>query len=175
MCKKGTLYFFTGLAGAGKTTIGGMFYARLKKQKDNVILWDGDQRRAEYGEITQKDYSTEARKHGALRVLQQCNEYTNQGVDVVCCVIGMYAEVRNWARLNVDNYKEIYIKVQMETLFARDQKGLYSSGVKQVVGVDLPWDEPDSSDIVIVNDGDESPEQIVDRLIRFFGIVEEAP
>ena len=40
---KGTVYFFTGLAGAGKTTIGGLFYRRLKATKPNVVLLDGDQ------------------------------------------------------------------------------------------------------------------------------------
>ena len=49
----------------------------------------------------------------------------------------------------------------------RDQKGLYSSG-KSVVGIDLPFDEPDNSDIVIENDGMETPEEIVKRLEAYF-------
>ena len=40
--EKGTVYFFTGLAGAGKTTIGGLFYRRLKAKKLNVFCMDGD-------------------------------------------------------------------------------------------------------------------------------------
>ena len=47
--KKGTVYFFTGLAGAGKTTIGGLFYRRLKERKSNVFLADGDQVRNIFG------------------------------------------------------------------------------------------------------------------------------
>ena len=62
------------------------------------------------------------------------------------------------------------VKVRMETLRKRDQKGLYTTGVKQVVGVDLPWDEPDSSDMVIENDREEAPKAIVDRLFREFGL-----
>ena len=170
MRKKGTLYFFTGLAGAGKSTIGGLFYRRLREQTERVILWDGDQRRAAVGNVERKDYSTEARKQGGLYVLRSCSEMTEQGDDVVCCVIAMYDEVRNWARANVGNYKEIYIRVPMEILYQRDQKGLYSSGTKQVVGVDLPWDEPKTPDIIIDNDGSETPEQIVERLAQFFGI-----
>ena len=42
MEKKGTVYFFTGLAGAGKTTVGGLFYRRLKEKKPDAILVDGD-------------------------------------------------------------------------------------------------------------------------------------
>ena len=55
MRKKGTLYFFTGLAGAGKSTIGGLFYRRLKEKNERVILWDGDQRRAAAGNVERKD------------------------------------------------------------------------------------------------------------------------
>ena len=43
--KKGTVYFFTGLAGAGKTTIGGLFYRRMKERKNDLVLLDGDQLR----------------------------------------------------------------------------------------------------------------------------------
>ena len=43
--QKGTVYFFTGLAGAGKTTIGGLFYQRLKVVRTNAVLIDGDKNR----------------------------------------------------------------------------------------------------------------------------------
>ena len=82
----------------------------------------------------------------------------------------MYREVRAWNRENIANYREIYIKVTRETLYRRDQKKLYSSGAKNVVGVDLPYDEPGHSNIVIQNDGQETPEEIVSRLEKFFGL-----
>lgn len=159
--KKGTVYFFTGLAGAGKTTIGGLFYAKKQESNPKIVLIDGDQQRARSGH---RDYSTESRKKGAWDLFKDCKLLADQGRDVVVCSICMYEEVRAWNRANIENYKEIYIKVQMRTLYKRDQKGLYSSGAKQVVGVDLPWDEPKLSDIVINNDGGESPESIVERL-----------
>lgn len=117
-----------------------------------------------------KDYSTEARRQGAKNLLAQCNELAERGVDAIYCGIGMYADVRAWCRENIENYREIYIKASMETLRRRNQKGLYSPGVKQVVGVDLPWDEPDSSDLVIENEGGEEPEAIVERIWRAFGL-----
>jgi adenylylsulfate kinase len=76
----------------------------------------------------------------------------------------MYDDARAWARENIENYKEIYVKATWNTLYRRDQKGLYTSGTKNVVGVDLPYDEPKHPDIVIENDGQESPEQIVEQL-----------
>jgi len=165
--RHGTLYFFTGLSGAGKTTIGGLFYRRLKVKKNDVVLLDGDQTRPvlkDYG------YSTEARIAGAKQFFQLCLLLTSQGIDVVCCSISMYREIRAWNRAHFPHYREIYLKVLPETLYRRDQKGLYSGKVKEVVGVDLPWDEPRTSDFVIENDGKETPEQIVARLERAFGL-----
>ena len=165
MSKKGTVYFFTGLAGAGKTTIGGLFYRRLREKKCNVFLADGDQVRSIFG---RSGYSTEARKDAARRGFRLWRELAEQGIDVVVCSIAMYHEIQSWNRANIENYKEIYIKVSRETLYRRDQKGLYSTGRKEVVGVDLPYDEPQNADIVVQNDGGETPEEIVDRLEKAF-------
>lgn len=161
--RHGTLYFFTGLSGAGKTTVGGLFYRRLKARKNDVVLLDGDQTRPvlkDYG------YSTEARIVGAKQFFQLCLLLTSQGIDVVGCSISMYREIRAWNRAHFPHYREIYLKVSPETLYRRDQKGLYSGNVKEVVGVDLPWDEPEHSTVVIENDGHETPETIVERLER---------
>ena len=177
MEKKGTVYFFTGLAGAGKTTIGGLFYERLKEKSPDAILIDGDQARLAAGHSTaagtvllEDCYTTQARKAGAFESFQVCKRCAEQGRDVVICSIAMYTEVRTWNRENIENYREIYLKVTHETLYKRDQKKLYSSGTKNVVGVDLPWDEPGHSSIVIQNDGHETPKEIVERLFRFFGL-----
>ena len=168
--KKGTVYFFTGLAGAGKTTIGGLFYERLRALKPDAILIDGDKNRDKVSARAPRDYSTESRRQGAKNILKNCKELADQGIDAIYCGIGMYEDVRAWCRENIENYREIYIKVSMETLYRRNQKGLYSPGVKQVVGVDLPWDEPTCSDYVVENDHEESPEVIVDRLFEAFGL-----
>lgn len=167
MREKGTVYFFTGLAGAGKTTIGGLFYRELKAQKPNVFLADGDQTRSIFG---RSGYSTEARKDAARRGFRLWRELAEQGIDVVVCSIAMYREIQQWNRENIENYKEIYIRVTRETLYRRDQKQLYSSGRKEVVGVDLPYDEPQDADVVVQNDGQETPEEIVTRLRSMFGL-----
>lgn len=176
MEQTGTVYFFTGLAGAGKTTIGSLFYERLKKRSPEAVLLDGDQLRGAAGDfclstgtILREDrYTTEARRAGAYNTFKTCRELAEQGKDVVVCSISMYSDVRRWNRENIQHYREIYVKVSRETLYRRDQKKLYSSGVKNVVGVDLPWDEPRHSDVVVQNDGRETPEAIVNRLVKEF-------
>lgn len=177
MGEKGTVYFFTGLAGAGKTTIGGLFYQRLKGHRPDAVLIDGDQTRTRAGHsapdgtvLMEDRYTTEVRKAGARETFRYCRDLAEQGKDIVVCSISMYTEIRTWNRENIENYREVYLKVTYDTLYTRDQKKLYSSGAKNVVGVDLPWDEPGHSDIVVQNDGDETPEEIVSRLLNFFEV-----
>ena len=80
MGEKGTVYFFTGLAGAGKTTIGGLFHRRIKEKKPNVILADGDKMRI----ITlSTGYSTQERLDRALQSFRLWKEIADQGIDVV--------------------------------------------------------------------------------------------
>lgn len=167
MQEKGTVYFFTGLAGAGKTTLGGLFYKRLKQKKNDVVLLDGDQLRR-LSTVT-SGYTTEERRNGAYFNFELGQLLSDQRIDVVLCSISMYDDCRAWAREHIPNYKEIYIKVTWETLYRRDQKKLYSSGTKNVVGVDLLCEEPKTPDIVIENDGQETPEEIIDRLEEALG------
>ena len=161
MQAKGTVYFFTGLSGAGKTTIGGLFHRRLKARKQAVVLLDGDEIRPVFCEDS--GYTREERHKRAAHIFRVCKMLADQGIDVVVCSISMFSEVRRWNREHIDNYREIYIKVSKDTLMRRNQKGLYTAG-KNVVGIDLPFDEPDAPDLVIHNDGQEPPEEIVRRL-----------
>lgn len=171
MSETGTLYFFTGLAGAGKTTIGRLFYQHLKEKKDNVVIFDGDEIRQVMGDGL--GYSIEDRFRSSLnRHFPLCKLLTDQGIDVVTCNVSMFSEVRDWNRKNIKNYKEIYIKVSKETLYERDQKGLYSSRARNVIGIDLPFDEPKTPDIIIENNGDETVAHIVWRLEKKFGLVD---
>ena len=166
---KGTVYFFTGLSGAGKTTIGGLLYRRMKAKRNDVVLLDGDQlRRLSFHK--KSGYTTEERRRGAYYNFEMCKMLADQGIDVVLCSISMYNDCRAWARENIENYREIYVKATRETLYRRDQKGLYTSGTKNVVGVDLLCEEPEHPDVVIENDGQETPEAIVDRLEKVLGL-----
>lgn len=160
---EGTVYFFTGLSGAGKTTLGGLFHQRLKAVKPNVVLLDGDEIRPVFGEDS--GYTQAERLRWAGRIFRMARFLAGQGLDVVVCSIAMFEETRQWNRAHIPQYKEIYIRVSGETLRRRNQKGLYTSE-KNVVGVDLPFDEPRHSDIVIDNEGDRTPLAIVEELER---------
>ena len=164
MSEKGTLNFFTGLAGAGKTTIGGLFYQRLKEIHPDAVLIDGHiARENAVASGAPRDYSNAARLAGAWGMFAHCKELTEQGHDVVCCSMSLFEQIRAWNRANIENYREIYIKVDMDVLRERRAR-LYSGEEKQVVGMDLPWDEPTAADLVVENNGKESPEEIVDRI-----------
>lgn len=165
--EKGTVYFFTGLAGAGKTTLGGLFYQRVKAKRGSAVLFDGDKQRDSFGD---RDYTYEGRLKGAWGMFARCKQLADQGNDVVVCSISMYHAIQEWNRKNIANYREIFVKVSMETLYRRDQKGLYSSGEKNVVGVDIPAEFPEHPDVIIENDGQRTPEEIVEELVRRFGL-----
>ena len=162
---KGTVYFFTGLSGAGKTTLGGLFYRRLKNTKPNAVYLDGDEIRLAFGEDV--GYTQEERLRWAGRIFRVCRLLSDQGIDVVCCSIAMFDSVRQWNRQNIPNYKEIYLKVTKQTLLQRNQKGLYTAG-RNVVGVDLPFDEPKFPDLIVQNDGDRTPLEQVEEIERVF-------
>lgn len=159
---KGTLYWITGLSGAGKTTIGNMLYDFLKKKESNVVILDGDMVRSAFG--NDLGYSEEDRLKCALRYSGLSRLLTEQGIDVICCTISMFDEVRNWNRNHIDNYLEIFLDVPIEVLQMRNQKNLYQDikkgKVANVVGMDLQLQLPRNPNIRIVNDGSSTPKEV---------------
>ena len=162
----GTVYWITGLSGAGKTTIGKLLYEQLKDLYPNTVFLDGDTLREVFG----KDlgYTKEERRKCAMRYSRLCAMLQEQGMNVVCCTISMFDSVRDWNREHIRNYKEIYVKVSMETLRQRDQKGLYSGKTdeecREIVGVQLEMEEPKHPDLVVQNDGAVSAQDRVNQI-----------
>lgn len=165
----GTTYWITGLSGAGKTTIGSLLYHHIKQKKDNIVLLDGDVLRLIFHNT---DYTLEGRKKLALQYSGLCKMLNEQNIDVIICVVGMFQACRDWNRREILNYKEIYLKVDMEELIRRDQKQLYSRALKKeidnVMGINIPVEEPKTPDLIIDNSGSLKPEAVVRIIIGRF-------
>lgn len=157
----GTVYWITGLSGAGKTTIGSRLFARLKQDKSNVVFLDGNALREIFG--NDLGHTIEDRRISAMRNARLCATLTAQDIDVVCATISMFHDCRNWNREHIQNYREIYLKVPMDILIQRDQFQLYSKTLNgeagNVWGLDIDAEEPESPDLIIDNHGDMTPEQ----------------
>ncbi len=164
------VYWITGLSGAGKTTIGKLFYEKLKTDHPNTVFLDGDMLRKVFGDDL--GYTREERIKCAMRYSRLCAMLQEQGMHVVCCTISMFDCVRDWNRENINNYREIYIKVSMDTLRNRDQKGLYSGASKEerkeVAGIHVEVEEPKQPDLILWNDGDRTPAEQVEAIVLNF-------
>lgn len=162
------VYWITGLSGAGKTTIGRLFYEKMKDQYLNTVFLDGDTMRNVFG--NDLGYSRDDRIKCAMRYARLCAMLQEQELNVICCTISMFSSVREWNRENIRNYKEIYVKVSMDILKKRDQKGLYSGTTeekqKEVVGIHMDIEEPERPDLILENDGEKTPEEQVEKIFR---------
>ncbi|MDE6261541.1 MAG: adenylyl-sulfate kinase [Oscillospiraceae bacterium] len=158
------VYWLTGLSGAGKTTIGQLWFQQLKEAGENVVFLDGDELRQVFGGSL--GYTSEDRRKAAMNYARLCALLSKQGLTVICCTISMFDSVRKWNRENIPGYFEVYIQASMETLRHRDQKGLYSRNADNVAGVGLQVELPDSSDLVLDNNGQWTPEEQVARLYQ---------
>lgn len=166
----GAVYWITGLSGAGKTTIGKALYGKMKEIHTDTVFFDGDTLRKVFGDDL--GYTAEERRKCAMRYARLCAMLEQQGMVVICCTISMFDSVREWNRENICNYREIYIKVSMDTLQARDQKGLYSGTTKErekeVVGIQLEFEEPKHPDLILHNDGLKTPEEQAEKIFQMF-------
>ena len=101
------------------------------------------------------NYDKTSRKNVAMKYSRLSKLFTDQGINVIFATISMFDTVRTWNRKNINNYVEIYLKVPIDILIARDKKHLFSSAIKNkkqnVVGIDIKIEEPKNPDIVIEN------------------------
>lgn len=160
------VYWFTGLSGAGKTTIGRLWLEDLKKHGEKPIFLDGDELRFVFG--NDLGYSEQDRRKSAMRNARICEMLSKQGFTVICCTISMFDSVRKYNRENIPDYREIYVKVSPEVLKQRDQKRLYSEADRNVAGVHFSVEEPKEPDIVLENSGEISPDKQIDILRNEF-------
>ncbi|OYW24814.1 MAG: hypothetical protein B7Z55_01095, partial [Planctomycetales bacterium 12-60-4] len=160
----GTVYWITGLSGAGKSTTARILFERLRERKPNVVLLDGDELRELYGEAL--GYTPSDRRTLALRNARLCRLLSRQGLDVICATISLFHECHAWCRSNIERYCEIYLDVPLVELRRRDRQGLYrdEKTLSNVMGVDLQAEVPLNPDLVIWNDGDLSAADVAQRV-----------
>jgi adenylylsulfate kinase len=163
----GTVYWITGLAGSGKTTLGRGLCEHLRSAGRTVVFLDGDVLRQVFGDDL--GYSPEERLKSAMRNSRLCELLSSQGVDVVCATISMFRSCRDWNRRHIRRYVEIYVRAPIEVLIARDQKGLYSRAlngeINHVMGIDVPVEEPECPHLVVDNDGSLSADEVLRRMV----------
>lgn len=144
MTQAGTVYWITGLSGAGKSTVCRALVDRLRSQGRNVLMLDGDELRALFKATGA--HRREERLALALRYAGLCNMLASQGADVAIATISLFHEVHAWNRANLPGYLEIYLDVPLAELARRDSKGLYGRAargeVRDVAGLDCPVDAP---------------------------------
>ena len=166
--KPGTVFWLTGLAGAGKSTLAQELAKKLRGQGREAILLDGDVLRELFitGEST---YTKDERQILANQYIRLCDLLSAQGVDVICATISLFQEIRDYAQQHIRNFRLVYLQVPLDTLRERDQKQLYSRAergeIKNVMGADIPFDEPKSPDLIIENDGTQSPTDLAGAII----------
>lgn len=148
-----------GLSASGKTTLGKVLYEMWKKDEPNTVFLDGDDVRKIFKHENQtQHYTIEERKRNSDRICELCEWLDMQGINVVCSVLSLFEEARDWNRKTYSKYFEVYIDVPMEILKKREKKGLYagaaSGKIKNVAGVDIPFPTPKTPDFVFDNSKD---------------------
>jgi cytidine diphosphoramidate kinase len=147
------IIWIIGLSGAGKTTLGKELCGIIKNEKPNTVFIDGDMVR----EIMGNDlgHSLEDRRKNAGRICRLCKVLEEQRINVVCAILSIFPESREWNRINFRQYFEVYIDVPMDVLIKRNQKGLYAAALEgkrnDVIGINIPFEKPVNPDYTFYN------------------------
>jgi adenylyl-sulfate kinase len=146
---EGFVLWFTGLSGAGKTTIARALVPVLEERGVKVERLDGDVVR----ESLTRDlgFSKEDRDMNIERVTFVAKLLSRNGVGVVASFISPYAQTREWVKSQVTNFIEVYVSATLEACEERDVKGLYakarSGEIPNFTGISDPYEAPVDPDI----------------------------
>ena len=171
MSDKGFTIWFTGLSGAGKSTLSEAIEERLQARGRNVEILDGDIVRTHLSKGL--GFSREDRDTNIKRIAFVCGLLTRNGVICISAAIAPYREARQWARQEIGNFVEVYVKCPIEVCRQRDVKGLYKlvdeGKLTGFTGVDDPYEEPEHPELVV----ETCNETIEESVGRIFAKLEE--
>src|SRR5881227_3265733 len=148
----GFCLWFTGLSGAGKTTITNLLVKELRARGSKVEILDGDIVRENLSKGL--GFSKEDRDTNIRRIAFVADLLSRNGVPVITAAISPYREIRDEAReLMGDRFVEIYVKATVEECARRDVKGVYEKAfkgeIKEFTGVSDPYEPPLDPEITI--------------------------
>ena len=163
--KDGLCIWLTGLSGSGKTTIAQELVKELENSR-YIEVMDGDEIRK--GLSRDLGFSKDDRNERNHRVIFCSRLLTRNGVIVIVALISPYRETRAYAKEQIQNTFEVFVKAPIAVCIERDPKGLYKKAlageIKQFTGIDDPYEEPLEADIVVETDKEEVKES-VDKIL----------
>jgi adenylylsulfate kinase len=169
MNQRGFTLWFTGLSGAGKTTISQQVESKLREQGYKVEVLDGDIVRTNLTKGL--GFSKEDRDENIRRIGFVSHLLTRNGVIVIVSAISPYKAIRQEVRERIGNFIEVYVNAPLNVCEDRDVKGLYkrarSGEIKGFTGIDDPYEPPVNPEIECrtdLEDLDESVNKVFKRL-----------
>ena len=149
---RGGVLWFTGLSGAGKTTIAVEIERRLFDEGYQIVALDGDDLR--HGLNANLGFSPQDRAENIRRVGEVAALFAKQGFIVVTSLISPYRADRGRARqASQGHFEEIYVKADLATCESRDPKGLYAKArlgeIRDFTGISAPYEAPDTCELVV--------------------------
>ena len=146
--KYGKIFWITGLSGSGKSTIGEKLKPSIEKKYGKTIIIHGDDIRDIY---QFKFYSKSKRLKLGKANSDLCNLLSKQGLNIIFTTVGLFGELFDYNRTNLNNYTEIFIKTDIKKLLKNKKKLFYKIKTKNVWGLDLKPEYPKNPDIILEN------------------------
>ena len=154
--------WFTGLSGAGKTTIAHGLERALRERGLKVEVLDGDVDRTHLSKGL--GYSKEDRDTHIRRVGFVCHLLARNGVAAIAAAISPFRDIRDEVRAQNGDFVEVYVKCPLEVLQQRDVKGLYAKALRGEIpnftGVSDPYEEPLDPEVVLETDRETEEESL---------------
>ena len=146
---KGILFWITGLSGSGKTTLGKKIHKEIINEYGPTIMISGDNIRKIFN---LNGYENIDRLKITKKYSKFAKYITDQKINIILAVVGMYNEPREWNRLNIDNYIEIYIKSSIKNIIKLNKKKIYKKkSPGKIVGINIKPQFPKNPSIIFTN------------------------